>query len=1629
MKTNLETLVSYENKVIDLSRRNRLLKFPKNAKRIDFDMNLKELLAKFGSLEELCIEFPHKQILEQEKLEEQAALIPLDETRKSKAEEKIYIPPTHPSGERLINLLNNLRLETKRKFEEHGLHTLFLAIGKVRWKEPSIGSKKSGNVVDEYDYNAPLLLVPIHITEKKNPKKTEVFTYLETGDITPNKVLGLLLQKEYNSRHIALMQEVEDDWLNTYNNLVLQVKEIFAELKLKHEISDEIQIGQYSFFGQQIYEDLHKNEGSVIKNDFINALCTHSQLQQDNLDIKLDYPDATLTADTDYNVKDADISQLEVIHKAVTGNHLNIQGPPGTGKSQTIVNLISNLLAKKKTVLVVCEKQVALEVVLERLKSTGLDKLCLPLFHYNADKKLFAKSVINDREAVIKMEAAAKNSGDLNLKLTNRTKRINQLRAYASALGQVSKVLGKSLFWVHGELSKHKDATSDEPVTWSGKNPLEITFDDYRAILGILDSMAPVFNISSETKHLHWQNINRQNFSPDFINRVNHTLNRIKSLVLELKIAKLKLGTPLTIADIKNLAAQGDVIEQIIPVPTIFQQNTSLTKSSEIINRALVKIEGYNALSSSFNKRYKIPNGWDHTLLSTLHDHIADKISIEKIENASTYQPVVAKKLEDIKNAVASIHGGQFIFATPLQELMGYQSLLLLDPSLKLVRGWDNLDSLQSITEQLNNLYAIYTRLNEVKRIFDKWAIIPTELESSVALAIGNRFELKYRNFLRYLRPQYRKDCQAVAVWCNAALPKNYQEYVEVANGATDFFRMQNKLKILVDNFQQQHMLDNATLQSFQIPLLFNSIKAVTDWLKKNGLTQIPENVTQFVNTNDNYQAIKTCITEAEEVCKILQADWNIFESKELHTSLSFEVLARLYPNLCASINNKIKLYKAILDIRKDKTYTATVSELKNDAREIDKLFQELEQLNAVGLRQLFDNENIIEEVIAEPDILKSLSDNFQNLLLIVNSANYRLPKDITVGQAVDFTQQAKLFLSSCQEWLEKYDSEIVELDHLFENDHSIEDLEALKFSDFSKKIVGMLEDQEGLERWVTYRRYAQQLREMNCLWFLEETQGRTVSNPVSLFAQTLWSTWLEAYYADKLVLKNFSVKDHSKLIKEFQILEQQVLEVNAFRIMEIYGPELKIAKRFGGDQEKELIHQSQLKQRHKPIRRVVRETGQRLLRYKPCWMMSPLTLSSYIPYGYMNFDVVIFDEASQMRVEHALGAIARAKQVVIFGDENQLPPTSFFELNGNDGDENDDADAEDYESILHATKEILPGAFEMLNHHYRSKYEDLIAFSNYYVYDGRLITFPNPAGSHRAVNIEFVANGVFDGGSEGSRRNTIEAERVVEICAKQVAEEPNKSLGVIAFSRSQEAAIRDCLEEFLKRNPQFQDKLDENSDNPESFFIKNLESVQGDERDVIIMSVGYGKDKKTGEVYNRFGPINSQHGYRRLNVAVTRAKDKVICVTSMKASDIRNAEKSRGALLLQKYLEYAERGMPSIDASLLVQNQQGIQVDSPFEEEVERSLQARGYTIHRQIGASGFKIDLAIVNPKKDQEYILGIECDGASYHSSYSARMNDRIRQEILEHLGWKIYRIWSQHWISHKEEIIDDIIRKIN
>ncbi|MGH7030088.1 MAG: DUF3320 domain-containing protein, partial [Stellaceae bacterium] len=446
-------------------------------------------------------------------------------------------------------------------------------------------------------------------------------------------------------------------------------------------------------------------------------------------------------------------------------------------------------------------------------------------------------------------------------------------------------------------------------------------------------------------------------------------------------------------------------------------------------------------------------------------------------------------------------------------------------------------------------------------------------------------------------------------------------------------------------------------------------------------------------------------------------------------------------------------------------------------------------------------------------------------------------------------------------------------------------------------------------------------------------------------------------------------------------------------------------------------------KRRHLAVRRLMESAGSAVQRLKPIFLMSPLSVAQFLPPGRLGFDLCVIDEASQVPPEGALGAIARCRQMIVVGDDKQLPPTNFFRMVADDDGESGDAGAaiadpdrtSDFESILTLAK-VRGVAERMLRWHYRSRHPSLIAVSNQICYGGELLLPPSPLtiGDDLGLSLVKTPRGHYDRG--GSGRNPAEAELIAGAVEEHLAKCPGRSLGIACFSIAQRDAVDDALQArgVLAAAEAF-------APNGERLFVKNLEAVQGDERDVIFISVGYGPDAQ-GRMTASFGPVSQDGGERRLNVLISRARRQCIVFSSITAGDIPADSKPRGTRMLREFLHFAETGQ--IAAGEVGE----ADFDSPFEEAVATAIRRGGYEVVPQVGVSGFRIDLGVLDPQQPGRFVLGIECDGATYHSGRSARDRDRLRQQVLEGLGWKLYRIWSTSWFHAPQREAERLLKAI-
>jgi len=556
---------------------------------------------------------------------------------------------------------------------------------------------------------------------------------------------------------------------------------------------------------------------------------------------------------------------------------------------------------------------------------------------------------------------------------------------------------------------------------------------------------------------------------------------------------------------------------------------------------------------------------------------------------------------------------------------------------------------------------------------------------------------------------------------------------------------------------------------------------------------------------------------------------------------------------------------------------------------------------------------------------------------------------------------------------------------------------------------------------WAQYVSARKQLVSAGLTDFVDRFEKGTVSPDalVDAFAYRFYASVAQVAFDKHPVLRQFSGIRHSALRQEFAELDRQIISIRGEKVAcdcvaNAKAPKGTNGARVGDKSEMTLLEY--LFARTQPritLRGMLNRAGMSIQELKPCFMMGPQAVAQFLAPGHLHFDIVVMDEASQLRPEEAIGAIARGTQLVVVGDPKQLPPTSFFARASAAPSEEDDEmgplATSDAESIL----DVCKGHFQpirTLRWHYRSRHESLIAFSNHHFYRGELLVFPSPYPKSKSLGVRYhyVADGIYE-----NNMNQVEARKVVDAVVEHILHRPKDSLGVVTLNAKQKDLVSDILDDRLRTMPAaiaFREHWDKEG---MGIFIKNLENVQGDERDCILISTTFGKPRGVGVVRQNFGPISREGGWRRLNVLFTRARKSVAVFSSMRPEDIVSDSKTpEGTRALRNYLEYARTGVMPIE------RETNLPPDSDFEVSVIDVLRSRGYEVTPQLGVAGFRIDIGVKHPDHRSGYLAAIECDGASYHSGRSVRDRDRIRQEILEGLGWKgrIWRIWSTDWFRN-------------
>lgn len=1505
--------------------------------------------------------------------------------------------------------LKNLRTKSRLALEEQGTNILYLSFGFIEWKD--------GKTASAQWIKSPLILVPavLALESLNSPftlKKHE-------DDIVVNPTLEYYLKTEYGINLPPF--DSDKDSLDDY----LKSLEVIADQR-GWRILREVSLGLLSFLKISMYNDLLRNEERIKNNPVIRAIAGDyteankipEYLNSFNLD--------SINTKDCYQVLSADSSQQEAILFSKNNVSFVMQGPPGTGKSQTITNIIAEALAEGKKVLFVSEKMAALQVVYRRLQEAHLGDFCLPLHSYKANKKEILKQI----GANLKLkQTRVKDNAINNLEelLTVR----NDLNKYAAELHAPNSELNISCYEVYSKLEEVNDAPT---VTFALENPLEVSQSNLQSYLNVLKEYSlSLKRLNHFIKNNPWDGLSSRISGYEYsemmrseLSTLNTNLTSLLNMIDSVSECE-ELTNELKYMTVPILAKVLQQIGNLPDVPAVWLADFNISKAistakeAGLFYRKLFNLQ--EQIEHVFNRSiYEYDyNKWKKSLSEIADGFIGMPLIAEEnsdyfINNVTNLLSIFTKIKDHLSSAniavseINSLLGTNFISNTYSQQTIT-DILVLIKDNIIVKKYWFDADisKIKTLVIDAKNM------ANQLKickeKILSNWESDILLLDYSPILL---RYKTDYTSIFKLFNSQYRKDKKQIQALSKKIIKKLPDDIaVDILNSLKDYHENTAWFN------DKDKELSNALASYYtDIDSDWDIVLVALDIVEK--LSQLPadslsprliellsaDHKAQIETLESLLSTVKTSFAQAREIVSNSPLSINIdspdFDSDSTVTEIN-AYIAKL--NELSEQKNLIKPYLNNSDEQIERVYSTidklnlyfdTYKLLTNLSENYTRLFDFLYTDSTTDWDGIVDLLNKLEEIKQSPI--------YEALLPIINvSANRKqslkeLSKDLS-----------KTFKSgqNSYKWVQDQ----------FSPDVSFA---LLPIKVLSEKISGCLENIDSLESWIDYCEAKEDCNNSGLSDFIGKIEEAEFFTDIEkIFLKGFYRMWLGAVFDNSATLRRFRRNAHDEKIKKFIELDDHQLLIAQMRIREKLIENLPSTHHMLKATDEVAILNKELSKKRKimPLRKLFRFIPNLLMKLKPCLMMSPLSVSYFLETEAYHFDLVIFDEASQIFPEDAIGAIFRGSQVIIAGDSKQLPPTNFFASSTNnfDGDY-DIQDEEDYselvsDSILEESASVLPN--RTLLWHYRSKHENLIAFSNREIYNNNLITFPNSSNNVPDMGVEYiyVQDGYYDRG--GKKCNIREAQECVRLVFEHIKKHPDRSLGIIAFSENQQAAIENAIIDYRERNPKCEWFFDESREEP--FFVKNLENVQGDERDTIIFSICYAKDIN-GKMYMNFGPLGHEGGERRLNVAITRAKCNIKLVGSILPSDIDlNRAKSDGARMLRSYIEYARNGTSALKP---VKKAESFESEDDFCDIVAKFLVEHGYKIEKQVGCSDYKIDIAIVNPKDEGEYIAGVECDGLSYIHAKTARDRDHLRRSVLENMGWNMYRVWSTEWIRNPE-----------
>lgn len=1509
---------------------------------------------------------------------------------------------------RLDRHLTKIRRDQVEMIEEQGINALFLALGMVEWYEADHSKEKR---------TAPLILLPVLLDRTERGGFKVKWDGTELGS---NLSLAALFKEEFGI-DLPILEGDEIDVEAYFDN----VESAIANQPTWRVDRGAIALAFFSFAKYLIYKDLSPSswpsDKPILSHAILDALLGSGFPEGDDSLPEDSFLDDHRPVGETNEVFDADGSQTLAILQALKGHSMVIEGPPGTGKSQTIANLIAEFVGQGKKVLFVSEKSAALNVVYDRLKGAGLTGACLELHGTKANKRSFYQHLRDT------MEQASPRLADAESLLRKLGTQRSELNRYVHDLHQPlehRKVSPREAIGRLVSLGMEPDTDGrlrTEPMMGWTKTDFQVAKEAVEAL------QLQLRRIGRPTEHPFFGS-ERSYISPDdkadLARTIGQTLQAFKEFegATETLTTRLNLEVPDRMAEVEDLET---VISFVISSPDCSGVDFTRSEWAEGAGRFLEAIEkGRTAAEVRSKHRDEITDeGWSADVAAIERLLVAPGEVAIPHDSSLTWQA-----LDEGERAAHAV----IRTATQVSQVLSVKlptTLWAMEPHAELASRMAKAPDCRSVqidtAKWLTEAEAIRGALSSAKKLAElKAALQPAVKPDSWSKPIASLIDVLERDGKHFLRRLFGGEFRAARQAANSLLSKpsatlgglveilrsiheaQAAEATIAASSATlndlfgDRWRGAESAFGDLENCAQFLSRVHADIEGKKVPRdILTALYQPTTLAALSGVSeQLRRDVAHCAVALDSLQT-------RLEVVKPGHAVGQTGDPKE-----------RLFKFVCEPVKAAREASEAMFTPGGRGAPWHQVVERLVGCEEVQTAEHRLAELEALMTKCLGSHWS---ERAGNWDSLEGLVIWTVGLVSGVQSGE--LPKGL-----LNFFQQRSSKdglsqeLAGLRELRATYATCIDSVAAKAELSGGSEAFINQDLPVQERRIEAWAAHVDELESYFRYNALAKQCTDLGMSQAVDLAQNwpKAEERLVVELERAWFNLLMDEAMVARPLLREFDRQSHEEMVESFKTLDRTLIEFNRVRVASSHWRSVPRSSAVG---EVGFIRMQMNRQRgHRAIRMAMREAPSAVQAIKPVFLMSPMSVAMYLPPEGPSFDVVLFDEASQIKPEDALGSVIRAGQIIVVGDTKQMPPTSFFDrltaTEETDEDEFVDVQTKDIaeqESILAFASFRIPEGSPCrrdLRWHYRSRHEDLIRTSNRLFYKDRLVIFPHPqrSGSEMGLVLRHSPTTVYGRGN--TRKNELEAKEVAQAALEHVRSCPGLSLGIVAFSKAQQEAIEDQLDLFRKQDPALRE-FDERH-GLDRLFVKNLESVQGDERDVIFISVGYGRDEN-GFLAMSFGPLTRDGGERRLNVLITRARVRTVVFSNFKAADMRMAEsRGEGVKALHTFLAFAESGHLDVMPSILRME------PSYFEECVFEQLRNRGHDVDKQVGSEGFYIDLAVRHPSEPGRYVLGIECDGAMYHSARSARDRDRLRQQVLEDRGWKIHRIWSTDWWRHPD-----------